>query len=165
MRGGGGVCPKSRLDELLEAAGSFSLLKIRKQMSSEKAMQHEPISSAKAPAAIGPYSQAIKAGPLVFASGQIPLDPSTGELVSGGIQEQTRQVIENLAAVLEAAGVSLAQVVKTIVFLTDLGDFAQMNEVYGSFFAGNAPARSTVQVAALPRGALVEIECIAMAAE
>jgi 2-iminobutanoate/2-iminopropanoate deaminase len=128
-------------------------------------MQHQQIVSAQAPAAIGPYSQAIKVGSFVFASGQIPLDRTTGELVAGGIREQTRQVLHNLSAVLEAAGTSLAQVVKTTVFLANLADYAQMNEEYATFFTSNAPARSTVQVAALPRGALVEIECIAVAPE
>jgi len=128
-------------------------------------MQREQITTAKAPAAIGPYSQAIRAGSLIFASGQIPLDPVTGEIVSGDIQEQTRRVLDNLRAVLEAAGSSLAQVVKTTVFLADLADFAQMNDVYASFFSTSVPARSTVQVAALPRGALVEIECIAVVGE
>jgi 2-iminobutanoate/2-iminopropanoate deaminase len=120
------------------------------------------VSTAAAPAAIGPYSQAIRSGDLLFTSGQIPLDPATGQMVSGGIAEQTERVLANLAAVLAAAGLSFAHVVKTTVFLKDMRDFATMNEVYArSFAAGTPPARSTVQVAALPKDALVEIDCIA----
>ncbi len=115
-----------------------------------------------APAAIGPYSQAIKTGDFVFASGQIPIDPQTGEFVAGGIREQTERVLKNLAAVLEAAGTSLDQVVKTTVFLADMGEFAAMNEVYGKFFTDVPPARATVAAASLPRGARVEIEAIAL---
>ncbi len=118
-----------------------------------------------APQAIGPYSQAVRAGDFVFASGQIPLDPKTGEFVAGGITEQTAQVLRNLKAVLEAAGTSLAQVVKTTVFLADMNDFAAMNEVYGQFFSVDAsapPARATVEAARLPRDARVEIEAIAI---
>jgi 2-iminobutanoate/2-iminopropanoate deaminase len=115
-----------------------------------------------APKAIGPYSQAIRSGELVFTAGQIPLNPETGSLVEGGIELQTRQVLNNLARVLEAAGSGLSRVVKTTVFLQDLAEFAAMNAVYGEFFTTNPPARSTVQVAALPRGAKVEIECIAV---
>jgi 2-iminobutanoate/2-iminopropanoate deaminase len=127
---------------------------------------HEVISSADAPKAIGPYSQAVAvaAGPgqrLLFLSGQIPLDPKTGELVKGTIEEETDRVLMNLQAVLAAGGSRLAQVVKTTVYLTDLADFARMNEVYGRYFTSNAPARATVQVAALPRGARVEIDAIA----
>jgi 2-iminobutanoate/2-iminopropanoate deaminase len=117
-----------------------------------------------APAAIGPYSQAVRSGDLLFTSGQIPLDPATGQMVDGGITEQTERVIANLRAVLAAAGLGFAHVVKTTVFLKSMGDFAAMNEVYGRAFqaeGGIAPARSTVQVAALPKDALVEIECIA----
>jgi len=106
-----------------------------------------------APAAIGPYSQAIKTGDFVFASGQIPIDPQTGEFVAGGIREQTERVLKNLAAVLEAAGTSLDQVVKTTVFLADMGEFAAMNEVYGKFFTDVPPARATVAAAGLPRDA------------
>ena len=123
----------------------------------------EIISTDKAPGAIGPYSQAIKAGGLVFCSGQIPIDPVTGEFVSSDIAEQTEQVLKNLIAVLEAGGTSLANVVKTTVFLADMSDFAAMNEVYGRYFDGNKPARATVQAARLPRDAKVEIECIAVA--
>ena len=118
-----------------------------------------------APKAIGPYSQAIKAGGFVFASGQIPLDPATGQFVSGGISEQTRQVMKNLTAVLEAAGSGLDQVVKTTVFLADMEEFAAMNEVYATFFPSEPPARATVQAARLPRDAKVEIEVIARVGE
>jgi 2-iminobutanoate/2-iminopropanoate deaminase len=113
-----------------------------------------------APAAIGPYSQAIRCDALVFTAGQIGLDPSTGDLVRGGVEAQTRQVLTNLRNVLEAGGSSLEAVVKTTVFLAEMGDFATMNGVYAQFFGENAPARSTVAVAALPKGALVEIEAI-----
>ena len=119
------------------------------------------ISTDGAPRAIGPYSQAIRAGELVFASGQIPIDPVTGEFVPGGIAEQTEQVLRNLTAVFEAAGVTMKQVVKTTVFLVDMDDFAAMNEVYGRFFGSEPPARATVQAARLPRDARVEIEAIA----
>ncbi len=123
----------------------------------------EIISTENAPGAIGPYSQAIKTGGLVFCSGQIPIDPSTGNFVSDAIGEQTEQVLKNLRAVLEAAGTGLENVVKTTVFLLDMNDFSEMNEVYGRFFADNKPARATVQAARLPRDARVEIECIATA--
>ena len=119
------------------------------------------ISTDGAPRAIGPYSQAIRAGDLVFASGQIPIDPVTGEFVPGGIAEQTEQVLRNLTAVFEAAGVTMTQVVKTTVFLVDMDDFTAMNEVYGRFFGSEPPARATVQAARLPRDARVEIEAIA----
>lgn len=115
-----------------------------------------------APRAIGPYSQAIKANGLVFASGQIPLDPATMQIVEGGIREQTERVMNNLEAVLKASGSSLDGVVKTTVFLKDLADFAEMNEVYGSFFKQTPPARSTVEVARLPRDVRVEIDVIAV---
>ena len=118
--------------------------------------------SEDAPRAVGPYSQAILAGELVFCSGQIPLDPATGQLVEGDIAAQTGRVLDNLAAVLAAAGSDLAHVVKTTVFLADLGDFTAMNEAYATRFGEHRPARSTVQVAALPRGARIEIECIAV---
>lgn len=123
------------------------------------------IATDRAPAAIGPYSQAIAAGPYVFCSGQIPLDPATGQVAAGGIEAQTRQVLENLRAVLEAAGSRLELVVKTTVFLADLGDFAAMNSVYAAYFPEKPPARSTVQVAALPRAAAVEIEAVALRGE
>ena len=115
-----------------------------------------------APKAIGPYSQAVRAGELLFCSGQIPLDPATMNVVEGDIETQTRRVLQNLSAVLEAAGTSLGWVVKTTVFLQDMGEFARMNAVYGEFFIDNRPARSTVQVAALPRNAKIEIEAIAL---
>jgi 2-iminobutanoate/2-iminopropanoate deaminase len=121
------------------------------------------VKTEKAPQAIGPYSQAVRAGGFVFASGQIPTDPQTGEFVAGGIAEQTEQVLRNLAAVLEAAGTSLDRVVKTTVFLASMNDFAAMNEVYGRYFSGDAPARATVEAARLPRDARVEIEVIAEA--
>ncbi|MGQ0542962.1 MAG: RidA family protein [Blastocatellia bacterium] len=123
----------------------------------------ETISTDKAPGAIGPYSQAIKAGGLVFCSGQIPIDVATGEFVSTDVAEQTEQVLKNLKAVLEAAGTSLGNVVKTTVFLADMSDFGAMNEVYGRYFDANKPARATVQAARLPRDARVEIDCIALA--
>ena len=119
------------------------------------------VKTKQAPQAIGPYSQAVRAGGFVFASGQIPLDPETGEFVAGGVAEQTEQVLRNLSAVLEAAGASLDRVVKTTVFLADMNDFAAMNEVYGRYFKEDAPARATVEAARLPRDARVEIEAIA----
>jgi 2-iminobutanoate/2-iminopropanoate deaminase len=122
----------------------------------------EIISTKHAPRAIGPYSQAVRAGNLVFASGQIPIDPATGNFVSGGVAEQTEQVIKNLSSVLEAAGVGLHQVIKTTVFLADMDDFSAMNEVYGRYFTENPPARATVQAARLPRDARVEIDAIAV---
>jgi 2-iminobutanoate/2-iminopropanoate deaminase len=125
----------------------------------------ERIQTENAPAAIGPYSQAIKAGGFVFASGQIPIDPQTGQFVAGGIAEQTRQVLKNLGAVLEAAGSSLDQVVKTTVFLADMKEFSGMNEVYATFFSSPPPARATVAAAGLPRDARVEIEAVALASE
>ena len=119
------------------------------------------IATDRAPRAIGPYSQAVRTGDLVFASGQIPIDPGTGEFVPGGIAEQTEQVLSNLTAVFAAAGVTMSQVVKTTVFLVDMDDFTAMNEVYGRFFSVEPPARATVQAARLPRDARVEIEAIA----
>jgi len=115
----------------------------------------------KAPAAIGPYSQAIEVNGMVFASGQIPLDPATGNVVEGGIKEQTQQALTNAKAIMEAAGLTLANVVKTTVFMADMNDFAAMNEVYATFFTEPFPARSAVAVKALPKGVLVEVECIA----
>lgn len=119
------------------------------------------VATDKAPGAIGPYSQAIKCGNLVFTAGQIPLDPATGKLVAGDIAAQTEQVMKNLQAILEASGSSFGQVIKTTCFLTNLDDFAAFNEVYGRFFSQNKPARSTVQAGRLPAGANVEVECIA----
>ena len=121
------------------------------------------ISTTNAPAAIGPYSQAISVGGLVFVSGQLPIDPATGAFAEGGIKELTRQSLTNMKAILEEAGTSMANVVKTTVFLADMNDFAAMNEVYAEFFAAPFPARSAVAVKTLPKGALVEIECIAPA--
>ena len=127
-------------------------------------MNREIITTDQAPKAIGPYSQAVRAGGLVFTSGQIPLDPATGEMVGGDdIRAQTERVMENLAQVLRAAGTSFGNVVKSTIFLTDLADFVAVNEVYGACFPSAPPARSTVQVAALPRGARVEIELVALA--
>ena len=119
------------------------------------------ISTEKAPAAIGPYSQAIEANGFVYASGQLPIDPTTGQFPEGGIEEQTRQSILNAQAILETAGLTLVNVVKTTVFLADMSDFAAMNEVYASFFQAPYPARSAVAVKSLPKGAMVEIECVA----
>ena len=121
------------------------------------------ISTTNAPGAIGPYSQAIKVGELVFVSGQLPIDHATGAFAEGGIKELTRQSLTNMKAILEEAGTSMANVVKTTVFLADMNDFAAMNEVYAEFFAAPFPARSAVAVKTLPKGALVEIECIAQA--
>ena len=120
------------------------------------------VATKDAPQAIGPYAQAVKAGGFVFTSGQIALDPRTGEFVAGGIKEQTEQVLENLSKVLEAAGTSLDKVVKTTVYLADMGDFAAMNEVYARYFKVEPPARSTVEAARLPRDARVEIDVVAM---
>jgi 2-iminobutanoate/2-iminopropanoate deaminase len=121
----------------------------------------EAVSSAKAPAAIGPYSQAIRSGGFLFLSGQIPLDPATGALVAGGIEAQTRQVFTNVGAILEAAGLSFDAVVSATVFVADMNDFARVNEIYATYFSSPAPARATVQVARLPKDALVEIQVIA----
>ncbi|HET9526608.1 MAG TPA: RidA family protein [Pyrinomonadaceae bacterium] len=125
-------------------------------------MRREPIKTSNAPAALGPYSQAIKVGEFVYTSGQVAIDPATGEFIGGGIAEQTERVLKNVSAVLEAAGSSLDQVVKTLVFLADMDDFAAMNEVYARFFTGAPPARSTVQAARLPKDALIEIEAVAL---
>jgi 2-iminobutanoate/2-iminopropanoate deaminase len=124
-------------------------------------MPKQIISTSDAPKAIGPYSQAVRAGDLLFMSGQIPLDPATGALVTGDAVAQAKQVMINLDAVLRAAGASFAEVVRSTIYLVDLGDFAKVNEVYGSYFSTEPPARATVQVAALPRGASVEIDMIA----
>jgi 2-iminobutanoate/2-iminopropanoate deaminase len=121
----------------------------------------QAVSSPDAPKAIGPYSQAVRAGQLLFVSGQIPLDPSTGQLVNGDIAAQTRRVFDNLGAVLKAGGRSFTDVVRTTVFLADMNDFAAMNEVYGQYFSEPYPARATVQVARLPKDARVEIDVIA----
>ncbi|HEX8997983.1 MAG TPA: RidA family protein [Ktedonobacterales bacterium] len=124
--------------------------------------QRTRISTTDAPAAIGPYSQAIAAGDIIFCSGQVALDPSTGKLDEGDVQAQTHRAMDNLSAVLRAAGASLADVVKTTVFLVDMADFTAMNEIYGEYFTAEPPARSTIAVAALPRGARVEVEAIAV---
>ena len=124
-------------------------------------LEREVIRTDRAPVPVGPYSQAIRVDNSVFTAGQIGLDPATGKLVDGGIQPQTRQVLQNLSAVLEAAGTSLEHVVKTTVFLSDLDDFGEMNEVYAEFFAGHPPARSAIQAARLPLDALIEIEAVA----
>ena len=121
----------------------------------------EAVSSPNAPAAIGPYSQAIKAGNLLFLSGQIPLDPATGQIVSGGIEPQTRQVFANIGAILEAAALSFANVVSATVYVADMNDFWKVNEIYATYFQAPAPARATVQVARLPKDALVEIQVVA----
>lgn len=127
-------------------------------------MERVIVASEKAPAAVGPYSQAVRVGNFVYSAGQLGLDPKTGRLVEGGIEAQTRQALMNLQAVLEAAGSSLGHVVKTTVFLQDINDFKAMNGVYAVFFAQDPPARSAVQVAALPLGGLVEIEAVAVLA-
>ena len=128
-------------------------------------MNKHVISTVNAPSAIGPYSQAVRTGNLLFVSGQIPIDPKTGEFVAGGVAEQTKQVLKNLAAVLEAAGSGLDRVVKTTVFLADMKEFSGMNEVYATFFSGPPPARATVAAAGLPREARVEIEAVALLSE
>ena len=124
-------------------------------------MRKQIIHTSEAPQALGPYSQAVRVGHLVFLSGQIPLDPASGKVVEGDIEAQTKRVMENLSAVLRASGASFADVVKTSIFLADLGHFAKMNEIYGSYFTSEPPARSTVQVGALPRGVRIEIDMIA----
>lgn len=124
-------------------------------------MPKEIISTKEAPAAIGPYSQAVKVGDIVFVSGQIPLDPATGEMVQGDVEAQTKRVMENLRAVLKAAGAGFEHVVRSTIYLTDLGDFAKVNAIYGSYFPSEPPARATVQVSALPRGSQVEIDVVA----
>jgi 2-iminobutanoate/2-iminopropanoate deaminase len=124
-------------------------------------VSHERITSERAPRALGPYAPAVRAGDLVFCAGQIGLDPATGKLVPGGVAAETARACENLAAVLDAAGLGLADVVKTTVYVVDLGEFAAVNEAYGRYFAAPHPARATVEVARLPAGARVEIEAIA----
>ena len=121
----------------------------------------EAVSSPEAPKAIGPYSQAVRAGQLLFVSGQVPLDPATGQIVAGDIETQTRRVFDNLAAVLKAGGRSFADVVRTTVFLADMNDFTTVNDVYGTYFSAPYPARATVQVARLPKDARIEIDLIA----
>ena len=144
--------------DLLRFAFCFNNKKVKQVSLNVK----EIISTENAPGAIGPYSQAVKVGGMVFCSGQIPIDVATGEFVSNDIAEQTHQVLKNLSAVLEAAGGGLNNVVKTTVFLADMNDFTAMNEVYAEYFSDNKPARATVQAARLPRDARVEIDCIAV---
>ncbi|MDO8753237.1 MAG: RidA family protein [Anaerolineales bacterium] len=127
-------------------------------------MQKKVIQTDKAPKAIGPYSQAIRTEAMIYTAGQTGLEPATGELIAGGVEEQTRQVLNNIRNVLEAAGSSLEHVVKTTVFLQDMNDFTKMNSIYAEYFAENPPARSTIAVAALPKGGLVEIEAVALIA-
>ena len=122
----------------------------------------QAVSTDKAPKAIGPYSQAVRAGNLLFVSGQIPIDPATGDLIKGDLATQTRRVFDNISAILQAAGASLDHVARTTVFLADMGDFAAMNEVYAGYFSTPAPARSTVQAARLPKDARIEIDVIAV---
>ena len=129
--------------------------------SDQSRLIRQAISSVGAPKAIGPYSQAIRAGQLLFLSGQVPLDPATGQLVGGDIAAQTRRVMDNLGAVLNAAGLSFADIVRTTIFLADINDFAAVNDVYGGYFSAPAPARATVQVARLPKDARVEIDAVA----
>jgi 2-iminobutanoate/2-iminopropanoate deaminase len=121
------------------------------------------VSTKDAPAAVGPYSQAIRSGSLLFCAGQIPLDPESGQIVSGDISAQTKRVLDNVSAILRAENLNFGHVVKTTIFLTDMGDFQTVNEIYATYFRDNPPARSTVQVSALPKGAQVEIEVIAVA--
>jgi 2-iminobutanoate/2-iminopropanoate deaminase len=125
-------------------------------------MQRDIISTDQAPAAVGPYSQAVRVGQFIYTAGQVAIDPALGRLIEGDVSEQTEQVLRNLTAVLEAAGAALQNVVKTTVFLRDMADFAAMNQVYGRYFGQNPPARSTIAVAGLPLGALVEIEAVAV---
>ncbi|MDO8588611.1 MAG: RidA family protein [Armatimonadota bacterium] len=125
-------------------------------------MSKQVVATGKAPAAIGPYSQAVTANGFVFASGQIPLDPATGQIAPGGIAEQTKQVLENLKAVLEAAGSSLDKALKTTIYITDMNNFAAVNEVYGGYFEVDPAARATVEVCRLPKDALIEIDAIAL---
>ena len=127
-------------------------------------MQKKVVQTDKAPKAIGPYSQAIRTEAMIYTAGQTGLEPATGELIAGGLEEQTRQVLNNIRNVLEAAGSSLEHVVKTTVFLQDMNDFAKMNAIYAEYFGENPPARSTIAVVALPKGGLVEIEVVALIA-
>ena len=138
---------------------------VREKFAATIADMKKIISTSEAPGAIGPYSQAVRSGKFLFCSGQIPLDPKSGQIVPGDIAAQTRRVLDNIAAVLKAEGLTFDHVVKTTIFLTNLGDFQTVNEIYGSYFKQDPPARSTIQVAALPKGANVEIEVIAIADE
>ena len=138
---------------------------VRRPPSHNMAAMKKIVSTSDAPSAIGPYSQGIRSGSMLFSAGQIALDPKTGQLVPGGIAEQTKRVLENLSAILKAEHLGFDHVVKTTIFLTSMDDFQTVNEIYGSYFRENPPARSTVAVAGLPKGAKVEIEMIAMAQE
>jgi 2-iminobutanoate/2-iminopropanoate deaminase len=138
---------------------------VREKFAVKLALMKKIISTSEAPGAIGPYSQAVRSRSFLFCSGQIPLDPKSGQIVPGDIAAQTRRVLDNIAAVLKAEGLTFDHVVKTTIFLTNLGDFQTVNEIYGSYLKQDPPARSTVQVAALPKGANVEIEVIALADE
>jgi len=138
---------------------------VREKFAATIAHMKKIISTSEAPGAIGPYSQAVRSGRFLFCSGQIPLDPKSGQIVSKDISEQTRRVLDNLTAVLKAEGLTFENIVKTTIFLTDLADFQAVNEIYDSYFRQAPPARSTVQVAALPKGARVEIDAIAAADE
>ena len=152
-----------RRRNVLLALGSLALLKIRASgHTGEKEDMKQEVKTDKAPKAIGPYSQGIIANGFVFCSGQLPLDPASGELSTGSIEDQARLVLKNLGAVLTAAGSSFDQVIKTTIFLQDMSDFAKVNEVYAGFFKTPFPARATVQVARLPRDAKVEIEAVAL---
>jgi len=152
-----------RRRNVLLALGSLALLKIRASgHTGEKEDMKQEVKTDKAPKAIGPYSQGIIANGFVFCSGQLPLDPASGELSTGPIEDQARLVLKNLGAVLTAAGSSFDQVIKTTIFLQDMSDFAKVNEVYAGFFKTPFPARATVQVARLPRDAKVEIEAVAL---
>ena len=138
---------------------------VREEFAAKIEPMKKIISTPDAPAAVGPYSQAVRAGSTIYCAGQIPLDPKSGQIVSGGVDLQTRRVLDNVTAVLKAEGLTFDDIVKTTIFLIDLGDFQTVNEIYGSYFKGEPPARSTVQVAGLPKGARVEIEVIAVANE
>jgi 2-iminobutanoate/2-iminopropanoate deaminase len=135
------------------------------QATATVALMKKIISTSDAPAAVGPYSQGVRVGSTIYCAGQIPLDPKSGQIVAGGIDAQTRRVLDNVAAVLKADGLTFENIVKTTIFLMDLADFQTVNEIYGSYFKSQPPARSTVQVAGLPKGARVEIEVIAVANE
>ena len=139
------------------------MLIVREKFAATIARMKKIISTSEAPGAIGPYSQAVRSGSFLFCSGQIPLDPKSGQIVPGDIASQTRRVLDNIAAILKAEGLTFDHVVKTTIFLTDLADFQTVNEIYASYFNQAPPARSTVQVPALPKGARVEIEAIAVA--
>jgi 2-iminobutanoate/2-iminopropanoate deaminase len=142
---------------------ALTVLIVREKFAATIARMKKIISTSEAPGAIGPYSQAVRSGSFLFCSGQIPLDPKSGQIVPGDIASQTRRVLDNIGAVLKAEELTFDHVVKTTIFLTNLGDFQTVNEVYGSYFKQDPPARSTIQVAAVPKGEIVEIEVIAIA--